>query len=105
MKKIIFSLLIVFILNNILNSQSFPFLGYNFKNLNFECAGFVTAVYPAGNPANLANQILYAKTDIGGAYKSTNNGLNWISISSYFEGDNESNNICIWKLRTKRFIF
>lgn len=87
MKKLILllTLTVMLFVNNTGFSQSFPFLGNNFKNLNFECAGFVTAVYSAGNPANLANQILYAKTDIGGVYKSTNNGLNWVSISSYYE--------------------
>ncbi len=91
MKKLIIVLIVLLFISNKGIGQSFPFLGYHFKNLNFECAGFVTAVYPAGKWANLQNQVLYAKTDIGGVYKSTNNGLNWISISSYFEGDNESN--------------
>lgn len=91
MKKLIIVLIVLLFISNTGIGQSFPFLGNHFKNLNFECAGFVTAVYPAGKWANLQNQVLYAKTDIGGVYKSTNNGLNWISISSYFEGDNESN--------------
>ncbi len=73
-------------------SQTIPFLNSNqFKWFNFECGGFVTAVYPAFNNSGLSNQILYAKTDVGGVYRSSNNGLNWNLISSYYEGTSEQN--------------
>ena len=85
MKKLL-SLLIVFyifLLNGY--SQSIPYLPYPvFKSYNFECGGFITAVFPARNTTNDINkQILYAKSDIGGVYKSWNNGQNWILISNY----------------------
>lgn len=92
MKKLIPFLLALLLINSMGICQSFPFLNnYSFKSLNFQCAGFVTAVYPAGNPEYIQNQILYAKTDIGGIYRSSNNGNTWTSISSYSEVDNESN--------------
>ncbi len=73
-------------------SQTIPFLNSNeFKWFNFECGGFVTAVYPAFNSSGLSNQILYAKTDVGGVYRSSNNGVNWNLISNYFEGTDEQN--------------
>ena len=90
MKKLFLLLFVLLFSNNIGISQSFPFLNSSlFKSLNFQCAGFVTAVYPAQNSGSLENQILYAKTDIGGVYKSSNNGSTWTSISSYFEGESE----------------
>lgn len=85
MKKLILILIALLFINSMGICQSFPFLNNSlFKSLNFQCAGFVTAVYPAGI-STLESQVLYAKTDIGGVYKSTNNGTNWISISSYYE--------------------
>ena len=66
-------------------SQTIPFLNENhFKTLNFECGGYVTAVYPALNTSDLGDQWLYAKTDVGGVYRSTNNGTNWTLISNYY---------------------
>jgi|GEM_PF-4099453 len=63
---------------NILISQS-----NQFKSVNFQCGGYVSNVVPAYNPSgNMSTQILYARTDIGGVYKSTNNGDNWISINN-----------------------
>ncbi|HEX2787571.1 MAG TPA: T9SS type A sorting domain-containing protein [Ignavibacteria bacterium] len=51
--------------------------------VNFQAGGYVTGIYVAKNTGNISNQILYAKTDIGGIYKSTNNGVNWNFISNY----------------------
>ncbi len=90
MKKLIPFLLALLLINSMGICQSFPFLNnYSFKSQNFQCAGFVTAVYPAVNPGNLQAQILYAKTDVGGVYRSSDNGSTWTSISSYFEGEGE----------------
>jgi len=69
MKKLILILIVLFFFNNTGISQSFPFLGGFFKSQNFQCGGFVTAVYPAGNPTNLGSQILYAKTVKNKCYK------------------------------------
>ncbi|MDI6803263.1 MAG: hypothetical protein QME58_05375, partial [Bacteroidota bacterium] len=56
--------------------------------LNFECGGYVTEIipvkYPTGTqPDNINQQVLYARTDIGGIYRSSNNGLNWEYVSKY----------------------
>ena len=85
MKTKIFTFVLSLLFPIIVCSQTIPFLNENnYKTLNFECGGFVTAVYPAYNSNNLVNQWLYAKTDIGGVYKSTNNGTNWTLISNYY---------------------
>ncbi len=93
MKKLIFLFAIVISFSTYSSAQYFPnyILGSNFTYQNFECGGFVTAVYPAYNNSGLCNQVLYAKTDIGGVYRSSNNGVNWNLISSYKEGTSEQN--------------
>jgi hypothetical protein len=81
-------LLIFVILTGITYSQSLPFLPATFRSLDYQCAGFVTEVIPAKNTTgNLNQQVLYAKTDIGGVYKSSNNGTTWTLISTYHESD------------------
>jgi hypothetical protein len=57
--------------------------------LNFECGGYVTEVipvkYPAGQqPASISDQILYARADVGGIYRSSDHGQNWKYISNYY---------------------
>jgi len=85
MKTIIFTFVFSLLFPLIVSSQTIPFLNENnYKTLNFECWGFVTAVYPAHNTSDLGDQWLYAKTDVGGVYKSTNNGTNWTLISNYY---------------------
>lgn len=76
MRKILltFGLFILFVYN--LQAQT--------RSLNFECGGFVTNIYVAPNSTqSIASQLLFAKTDVGGVYKSTNNGNNWTFISDY----------------------
>ncbi|MDI6802675.1 MAG: hypothetical protein QME58_02365, partial [Bacteroidota bacterium] len=56
--------------------------------LNFECGGYVTEIipvkYPAGQqPGNINQQVLYARTDIGGIYRSEDNGQSWKFGSNY----------------------
>jgi len=84
-----FLICLIFLLSlGILFSQQVSFLSYpTFRALNYECAGFVTAVFPAYNNGSLSEQYLYAKTDVGGIYKSTNNGDSWKLISNYRESD------------------
>ncbi|MFA5010826.1 MAG: hypothetical protein WC644_02625 [Ignavibacteria bacterium] len=86
MKTKIYTFVLFLLFPVFVSSQTIPFLNENhFKTLNFECGGFVTAVYPAfNNTTNLGSQWLYAKTDVGGVYKSTNNGDNWTLISNYY---------------------
>jgi hypothetical protein len=56
--------------------------------LNFESGGYVTEIIPvkysAGSrPGSINEQVLYARTDIGGIYRSSNNGLSWDYVSTY----------------------
>jgi len=56
--------------------------------LNFECGGYVTEIipvkYPSGRqPSSIGQQVLYARTDIGGVYRSSNNGVSWEYVSKY----------------------
>lgn len=82
--KIFIKVLIAFvILTGITYSQSVPFLSNSFRSLNYQSAGYVTEVIPAKNTNSLSQQVLYAKTDIGGIYKSLNNGSAWNLISNY----------------------
>lgn len=52
-----------------------------FDWLNFEGGGnFVEVIVAKNTTGNIANQILYARTDIGGVYWSDNNGGAWHQI-------------------------
>jgi photosystem II stability/assembly factor-like uncharacterized protein len=58
------------------------------KYLNFESGGYVTEIipvkYPAGQqPPDISQQVLYARTDIGGIYRSIDNGQSWVYASNY----------------------
>jgi len=83
MKNIIKFLVVFVSLSGIIYSQSIPFLPNSFRSLNYQCAGYVTEIIPAKNTSSLSQQVLYAKTDIGGIYKSSNNGSTWGLISNY----------------------
>jgi|GEM_PF-1558598 hypothetical protein len=88
MKNLIKVLLVFFILTGITYSQPIPFLPTTFRSLNFQSAGFVTEVIPAINTTgDLNQQVLYAKTDVGGIYKSSDNGVTWTLITTYHESD------------------
>lgn len=60
--------------------------------LNFESGGFVTEIIPVkytgALPQSINNQVLYARTDIGGVYRSSDNGQSWTSINSYYRTSN-----------------
>lgn len=58
------------------------------KYLNFESGGYVMEIipvkYPAGQqPGDINQQVLYARTDVGGIYRSSDNGQNWVYASNY----------------------
>ena len=81
--KLFLTLVALFILINSVYSQ---YTGWNY--LNFESGGYVTEIipveYPAGQqPADISQQVLYARTDVGGIYRSTNNGGSWLYASNY----------------------
>lgn len=71
----------------ILNFFPLELHSQNFRSLNFEGAGYVTGVFPVKyNPnflPNPSNQTIYARTDVGGVYKSTDNGNSWKFISNF----------------------
>lgn len=59
------------------------------KYLNFECGGFVSYLLPVKytggvQPSNLSNQVIYARTDIGGFWRSGDNGVTWDNVTCYF---------------------
>lgn len=69
----------------------------NFKSVNFECGGYVTAVFPVKhNPSSINQQVLYAKTDVGGVYRSADNGATWGQVACYFNGQTEANAYMMW---------
>ena len=58
--------------------------------LNFESGGYVTEIipvkYPTGSqPPSINQQVLYARTDVGGIYRSSNNGVSWEFASNYYK--------------------
>ncbi len=65
--------LLIFVFH--LSSQT-PVFPPGFSELNFECGGYVTEIIPTIEPGHL-----YARTDIGGVYKSKDNGNSWAFIS------------------------
>lgn len=69
--KIILSIVISLIFLTGLQSQTF-------RSVNFQGAGWVTAVKYTSDGSTL-----YARTDVGGAFKSTDGGNSWRFISQY----------------------
>ncbi len=58
---------------------------YTFQNVNIGAGGFVDGIFYDPKNANT----IYARTDIGGLYKSTNDGTNWSQLLD-FVGNNTS---------------
>jgi len=87
MKKLFLVLLFLGFVNFVI-CQSYT----NYRPLNFECGGWVTEIVPFPDKnhtiTNPNNSILFARTDVGGVYYSSNNGSGWNYISTYF--DNKS---------------
>jgi photosystem II stability/assembly factor-like uncharacterized protein len=72
MKRVLLILLFIFIFAPQLKSQN------TFRFINFEGAGWVTAVKYSSDGSRL-----YARTDVGGVFRSDNSGANWNFISTY----------------------
>lgn len=79
MKTIMIALLFIYFLAS---HSCFTQGAFNSSVPNFECAGYLTEIVPANNIFTPAI-VLYARTDIGGVYKSTDNGNNWAFISKF----------------------
>lgn len=84
MKTKIFFLVLTVLLSAVLYSQD---NGWRF--LNHESGGYVTSIIPVKyssgqQPSSLSGQVLYARTDVGGIYRSGNNGLRWDFNSCYY---------------------
>jgi len=65
--------------------------------LNFECGGYVTEIipvdYPTGSqPPSIDQQVLYARTDVGGIYRSSNNGVSWGIREQLLQGHRKPGN-------------
>lgn len=72
MKTILFTVLIVLFSAYALRSQG------SFRPINFEGAGWVTAVKYSSDGSKL-----YARTDVGGVFRSDNTGANWNFIATF----------------------
>lgn len=79
MKKIIFSICFLIIIY-----QSSIFGQETFKRLNYMAAGYVTQIYATPQSNSLSNYVLYARTDVGGIYRSQDNGNTWTYLTCYF---------------------
>src|SRR5277367_1000145 len=56
---------------------------YNWQNVNIGAGGFVDGIFYDPNNQNT----IYARTDVGGLYKSTNDGTTWSQLLD-FVGNN-----------------
>lgn len=76
MMRSLFRCGILLILSTIIFTYSI--FSQSFRSVNFQGAGWVTAVKYTSNGARL-----YARTDVGGVFKSDNGGESWQFISGY----------------------
>lgn len=89
MKKVLYSVIFLFLTFHTLSESLSASTNRNrFRYLNFEGGGWVTEIYPAPYKSvsfpPLNQYILYARTDVGGIYRSSDNGENWTYISNFF---------------------
>ncbi|MFA7360654.1 MAG: T9SS type A sorting domain-containing protein [Candidatus Kapaibacterium sp.] len=88
MKKFLCTILFLFLVSSINYTYSAGTHPSRFRNLNFEGGGWVTEIIPAQyknvSYPSLNQYILYARTDVGGLYRSSNNGENWTNITNYY---------------------
>ena len=68
----IFLIILIFAAHSIIIAQG------TFRPIDFQGAGWVTAVKYSSNTSRL-----YARTDVGGAYRSDDGGTNWHFIATY----------------------
>jgi photosystem II stability/assembly factor-like uncharacterized protein len=69
------------------SAQSAPaHTSYNFRNVAIVAGGFISGVVPHPTQKNL----LYLRTDIGGVYRSDDDGQHWIPLTDWVS-KNESN--------------
>jgi xyloglucan-specific exo-beta-1,4-glucanase len=61
---------------------------YSWQNANIGAGGFVDGIYYDPNNQNT----LYARTDIGGLYKSTNDGATWSELLDFVGNGGSANN-------------
>jgi hypothetical protein len=59
---------------------------YNWQNANLGAGGFVDGIFYDPNNQNT----VYARTDIGGLYKSTNDGTNWTQLLDFVGNSSSS---------------
>src|SRR5438094_1200929 len=59
---------------------------YTWKNVRMVAGGFITGIVYHPNAQNL----VYARTDIGGLYRSTDGGTNWTPLLDWVKWDNWS---------------
>ena len=85
--KIFLGLFLIFVISLPGSSQI-----NSWNYLNFESGGYNTEIiplkYPTGfQPSIIDEQVLYARTDVGGIYRSTNNGLSWTIVNNYYRAN------------------
>jgi len=61
---------------------------YTWQNVNIGAGGFVDGIFYDPNNAN----VIYARTDIGGLYKSVNDGTNWTQLLDFVSNGSSANN-------------
>ena len=57
---------------------------YTWKNVRMVAGGFITGIVYHPNVQNL----VYARTDIGGLYRSTDGGTNWVPLLDWINWSN-----------------
>jgi photosystem II stability/assembly factor-like uncharacterized protein len=61
-----------------------PHLAYKFRNVTIVAGGFISGIVP--HPA--LNGLMYLRTDIGGAYRTTDGGAHWTPLTDWVDSKN-----------------
>src|SRR5215467_1691486 len=77
-KQLTYSLLAVLLVTTI---SPFALAQYTWHNVRIVAGGFITGIVYHPNQQNLA----YARTDIGGLYRSTDGGNNWVPLLDWVD--------------------
>jgi len=72
-------LAVAFLLSNAIGQSS-----YTWHNARIVAGGFITGIVYHPNVQNL----VYARTDIGGLYRSSDGGANWVPLLDWVNWDN-----------------